>query len=207
MSKIKSPQEKKARALENDRRNVFGENSKSSRKNIRSGKQRSHREQRRVVGLLLNRLKETADENDATEAEALIKTKTLQKRHTAFKKMPDAPLGVVIKRKLASREKTKTDAEPIVRNYLNFHNEKMFDVPYVPALHKRSIIFQVRYSTSVKGSASKTADMREFERKEATRWRAAIIRDAPLLKGFFTEEPQWRDRMLRWCERILVNRA
>jgi len=121
--------------------------------------------------------------------------------------MPDIPLGVVIKRKLASREKPETGAEHIVQSYLSFHHETIFDVPYVPALHKRSIIFQVRYRTSVKGSASKTANMREFERKEAARWRAAILRDAPLLKGFFSEEPQWRERMLNWCGRILTSRS
>jgi hypothetical protein len=30
-------------------------------------------------------------------------------------------------------------------------------------------------------------------------WKAAILRDAPLLKGFFEEEPAWREKMLRWC--------
>jgi hypothetical protein len=208
LSKIKSPQEKKVHALKNDRRNAYGENSKASRKGIRRSKQRSHREERRVAGLVLNRLKETADENDAIEAEALMKTKILQKRRTAFKKVPDIPLGVVIKRKLASREKAESDAESIVHNYPNFHDETIFDVPYVRALHKRFIMFQLRYRTSVKGRRAhrtKTADMREFERKEAARWRAAILRDAPLLKGFFTQEPQWRDRMLQWCERILVS--
>jgi len=34
-------------------------------------------------------------------------------------------------------------------------------------------------------------------------WKQAILRDAPLLKGFFVEEPKWREKMLRWCDRQL----
>jgi hypothetical protein len=31
----------------------------------------------------------------------------------------------------------------------------------------------------------------------------AILRDA-LLKGFFAEEPEWREKMLSWCQRIIT---
>jgi len=34
-------------------------------------------------------------------------------------------------------------------------------------------------------------------------WKAAILRNAPLLKGFFEEEPAWREKMLRWCDEAL----
>jgi hypothetical protein len=34
-------------------------------------------------------------------------------------------------------------------------------------------------------------------------WKAAILREAPLLKGFFAEEPAWREKMLRWCDEAL----
>jgi hypothetical protein len=42
MSTVKHPKEKKELSLERDRRNTYGENSKSSRKGIRRGKQRRH---------------------------------------------------------------------------------------------------------------------------------------------------------------------
>jgi hypothetical protein len=48
MSRKKSPPEKKADSYKKDRRNTYGENSKSSRKNIPLAKAREHREARRV---------------------------------------------------------------------------------------------------------------------------------------------------------------
>ena len=46
MSKVKTPQQKKRLSYEHDRRNSYGENQKSSRKNIPKSKQRSHQEER-----------------------------------------------------------------------------------------------------------------------------------------------------------------
>jgi hypothetical protein len=46
MSTIKLPQEKKAASLKRDCRNAYGENDKSSRKNIPRSKQRSHQAER-----------------------------------------------------------------------------------------------------------------------------------------------------------------
>src|SRR5437762_11907224 len=100
MSKVKSPKEKKSLSLKRDRRNDFGENSKASRKGIRRGKQRSHMQERRAVGSIVGRLRGEADENLAIEIDASAKGKILQSKLKAFKKMPDAPLGVVIKQKL-----------------------------------------------------------------------------------------------------------
>lgn len=54
MSKIKNPGEKKRLSFKRDRRNTFGENSKSSRKNIAKGKQRRHMDERRGVAQILN---------------------------------------------------------------------------------------------------------------------------------------------------------
>ena len=62
-------------------------------------------EDRRAVGHVLRHLKEKADEDGAIEADILLKTLTLQKKRKAFKKRADEPLGTVIKRKLARREK------------------------------------------------------------------------------------------------------
>jgi len=34
-------------------------------------------------------------------------------------------------------------------------------------------------------------------------WQDAILRDAPMLKGFFADEPKWRSELLHWCEKVL----
>ena len=73
MSKSKTPPEKKQLSLERDRRNVFGENSKSSRKNIAKGKQRQHMDERRGVAQALGNLRGDVNEDVATDAESLSK--------------------------------------------------------------------------------------------------------------------------------------
>jgi hypothetical protein len=103
VSKIKSPEEKKALSLKRDRRNTYGENPQASRKGIRHGKQRSHMEERRTVGKILSQLRERSEESDATDADILAKTAIVRSRRKAFKKKPDTPLGEVVKRKLAKR--------------------------------------------------------------------------------------------------------
>jgi hypothetical protein len=105
VSKIKSPKEKKRLSLVRDRRNTYRENPEASRKGIRRGKQRSHMEERRALGHVLRQLKVKPDEDGAVEADVLSRTLTLQKKRKAFKKRPDEPLGIVIKRKLARRKK------------------------------------------------------------------------------------------------------
>src|SRR5262249_49194361 len=99
MSKVKSPQQKKALSLKKDRRNIFGECPKSSRKNIRLGKQLSHRRERHVVDDVLGRMKNHREEDDILEMEALARSRSIEKHRRAFKKTPDAPLGQVISRK------------------------------------------------------------------------------------------------------------
>lgn len=49
MSKEKSPQVKNEQSLKRDRRNTYGENSKSSRKNVARGKQTSEQRERNAV--------------------------------------------------------------------------------------------------------------------------------------------------------------
>ena len=90
--------------------------------------------------------------------------------------------------------------------YPYIYSAEIFDQPYIRALHKRTIMSQLRYRADPKGWGKylkKSRLSRTHERKEAARWREAILRDAPLLRGFFAEEPQWRDRMLHWCEKML----
>jgi hypothetical protein len=103
MSKVKSPTEKKGLSLKRDRRNIFGENSKSSRKNIAKGKQRRQMKERREIGQLLGRLVGQVDEDTASHAELRVKLTITHSKNRGFEKSPDKPLAQVIQRKLARR--------------------------------------------------------------------------------------------------------
>jgi hypothetical protein len=103
MSTIKNPQEKKEVSLELDRRNTYGENSKSSRKSISRGKQRRHMNERRTVSEVLRPLTGNVQEDDATDAELLAKTRIKDSQRRGFKKKPDTPLGVVLAAKKARK--------------------------------------------------------------------------------------------------------
>jgi hypothetical protein len=106
VSTVKSPEEKKFLSLARDRRNRYGENSKSSRRNIPRAKQRRHMDERRAVGEVLGRLKGDIQEDEATDAELSAKTRITVRRRRGFKKTPDTPLGVVLAAKRA-RKKSK----------------------------------------------------------------------------------------------------
>ncbi|MFI5071752.1 MAG: hypothetical protein ACHP8A_12770 [Terriglobales bacterium] len=106
MSTIKNPEEKKHLSLKRDRRNRYGENSKSSRKSIQRGKQRRHMDARRTVGEVLGHLKGNVQEDEATEAEFVVKTGVTDSQRRGFKKKPDAPLGVALAAK-RERENSK----------------------------------------------------------------------------------------------------
>jgi hypothetical protein len=105
MSTIKNPEDKKRLSLERDRRNRYGENSKASRKSIPRGKQRRHMDERRTVGEVLGRLKGNVQEDVATEAELLAKTRIIDSQRRGFKKQPDTPLGVVLAKKVRKGSK------------------------------------------------------------------------------------------------------
>lgn len=114
MSKVKSPQEKKRLSLERDRRNVYGENAKASRKNIPRSKQLSHQQQRRAVGQALGNLFGRVGESESTDAELIARSRAIESARYAFKKQPDKPLGEVIarkRRKQASNAKKKKRAQ------------------------------------------------------------------------------------------------
>ena len=106
MSAIKNPEAKKQVSLERDRRNTYGENSKSSRKNVKLGKQRRHMDERRTVGEVLGRLKGCVQEDEATDAELLAKTRIIDSKRRGFKKKPDTPLGIVLANKKARKNPT-----------------------------------------------------------------------------------------------------
>jgi hypothetical protein len=99
MSVERTPQEKKKLSLERDRRNVYGENAKSSRKNIPLGKQLGNRVSRHAADLPLGVVAGPFDEGVADLAESLAKDAEIARRSTRFRKRPDAALGDVLKRK------------------------------------------------------------------------------------------------------------
>jgi len=96
----KTPQQKKRLALKKDRRNTYGENAKSSRKNIPRSKALSHRAARHGAKAGLTTLADGDDANAET-MESTLSQPRLQKGN--WRKTADTPLGVVVKRKLARR--------------------------------------------------------------------------------------------------------
>ena len=109
MSKVKTPQDKKRQSYELDRRNTFGENQKSSRKNIPRSKQLSHQDERRSVRQVLVSAQGgvTCEVADEAQSQALIKGR--MKKLKAFRKSPDRPLGEVVKRRLRTRANEMSD--------------------------------------------------------------------------------------------------
>ena len=99
VSKIKSPQEKKRASIEFDRRNIYGENSKASRNNIRKGKQRSHMEERRSAKAKLLTVTGTPDEETSINAELRARQSLIHSKRDRFKKKPDMPLKEILLRK------------------------------------------------------------------------------------------------------------
>jgi len=85
--------------LVRDRRNVYGENSKSSGKNIARGKQRQHRDERRAVTHLLGKLQGQVEDDAASEMQLEVKLTIRDSKNRGFKKTQDKPLGEVIQRK------------------------------------------------------------------------------------------------------------
>jgi hypothetical protein len=90
----KSPQDKKTLSLKKDRRNNYGENDKSSRKNIPLSKALSHRKVRREAAKL-EQTWERTDEVTVESRELTLVTARLQKGR--FRKSPDMPLGEILK--------------------------------------------------------------------------------------------------------------
>ena len=103
MSKVKTPQEKKRQSYQHDRRNTYGENQKSSRKNIPRSKQLSHQDERRSVRQVLIATQGRVADEVADEAQSQALGKGRIKKLRAFRKSPDQPLGEVIKRRSRRR--------------------------------------------------------------------------------------------------------
>jgi hypothetical protein len=106
LSTIKTPREKKDLSLARDRRNVFRENSKASRKNIPKAKQRRQMNERRSVAQLLGTLGgQEVEEDDATAVELKVKGVIADSKNRGFKKTRDEPLAEILKRKAAKKRR------------------------------------------------------------------------------------------------------
>ncbi len=104
MSKVKTPQDKKRISLLKDRRNSYGENSKSSRKNIPLNKQLGSQAQRAQVMKLKGLLNQGVDEDFASEVESNVKDSYRLQRLRGFKKSPDQTLEDHIAGQLERRD-------------------------------------------------------------------------------------------------------
>jgi hypothetical protein len=103
MSTAKTPQEKKKLSLERDRRNTYGENAKSSRKNIPLSKRLSQKAVRHTAKVPLEATIGLPDEDEVVTAESKLRSDLTKKRRRAFKKRPDQPLGLVLEKKFKSK--------------------------------------------------------------------------------------------------------
>jgi hypothetical protein len=103
LSKVKTPQDKKSQSYEHDRRNRYGENQKSSRKNIPRSKQRSHQDERRSIRQVLSSAQRSIAGEAADEAQSQALIKGRIKKLRGFRKSPDTPLGEVVERGLRRR--------------------------------------------------------------------------------------------------------
>jgi hypothetical protein len=105
----RSPQEKKALSYTKDRRNVYGENDKSSRKNIRRKKRIPNRADRHREHRLLS----TATGPTAAEAAQRVEDRLLAKKSMwltrRWRKWRDAPLAEIVADKLRRRGRLGMD--------------------------------------------------------------------------------------------------
>ena len=85
----KTPQQKKALSYRKDRRNCYGENDKSSRKNIPRARARKQRAYRHKVAQALHVVPGVAVPRELEQ----IETNVSSLRRRTWKKVPDEPLG------------------------------------------------------------------------------------------------------------------
>lgn len=96
----RSPQEKKQLSYSRDRRNFYGENDKSSRKNIARNKRTGHRSERHGQRQQLAAAIGPADE----DVEAIVYDHvTRPRRGSRWRKFPDMPLGLYVTATLQRR--------------------------------------------------------------------------------------------------------
>lgn len=100
MSKRRSPQEKKRLSYTRDRRNWYGENDKSSRKNIARNKRNQHRSRRHRTQQQLSAALGPVDE---VVEESLDERLTRARSGSRWRKFPDTQLGLYVAGGLAKR--------------------------------------------------------------------------------------------------------
>ena len=81
----------------------------------------------------------------------------------------------------------------------------IFDTLYSPEKHHHFVLHELQYRIGpapafLGRNKKKSERLSKYERHVPEQWKAPILRDVPLLKGFFAEEPKWREKMLNWCE-------
>jgi hypothetical protein len=112
MSTIKNPEEKKLLSLKYDRRNVYGENAKASRKGVPRSKQLGNKSVRAAAAQVLVNQKGPSVDLDLDAAEALAKSRLVGSERSRFKKTPDAPLFKVLLAKKNGKAKYNSNSEP-----------------------------------------------------------------------------------------------
>ncbi|MBS2961550.1 hypothetical protein KGA66_00730 [Actinocrinis puniceicyclus] len=100
MKKRRSPQEKKRLSYSKDRRNTYGENDKSSRRNIARNKRNQHRSDRHREQQQLSAALGPVDE--VVEA-GFDERLTRARRGSRWRKFPDTQLGLYVASTLAVR--------------------------------------------------------------------------------------------------------
>jgi hypothetical protein len=107
LKRRRSPQEKKELSYSKDRRNDYGENDKSSRKNIARNKRNRHRSERHHDQQGLSAALGPVD--DVAE-EKLDERLTRTRRGSRWRKFPDTQLGLYVIAKLAARVRRGSSA-------------------------------------------------------------------------------------------------
>ncbi|MFE3194283.1 hypothetical protein ACFXHA_35120 [Nocardia sp. NPDC059240] len=101
--RIRTPQEKKALSYAKDRRNDYGENDKSSRKNIPRTKRILNRSDRHRDRGQLAAATGRVDPTAAEYAETALLGQHSKWDTARWRKRPDVPLGVIVRRTLQRR--------------------------------------------------------------------------------------------------------
>lgn len=108
MATTRTPQEKKALSLQRDRRNVYGESTKGTRVGIPRSKQQSKQAERRAAKQPLIAASNLLDEQLLMDAQDASVVAGSQRRRKGFRKLPDLPLGEVLRlRKLVRSNETR----------------------------------------------------------------------------------------------------
>jgi hypothetical protein len=90
--KRKTPQKKKSESYAKDRRSIYGNNAKAARKAVPKRKQVRSQNERRLAK---QELAGAAAAYDEARVDSMVDRVSV-KRHKAWKKEPDAPLGEVL---------------------------------------------------------------------------------------------------------------